>query len=155
MEIHDGNRKVTSSKYSPNIFKFCFKFRIDKNPKLKTITRPIPTNHTWPHVFSCPITLIAGKSHISIKYSRGHGAKSIKTFFLKGKAHESWNCREDQIEKKCNCTIANRTGKRIGGQTTQNGRGCTKNHNEPSEMSSKQANTGKTRVKKLHFIRLN
>ena len=100
MEIHDGNRKVTSSKYSPNIFKFCFKFKIDKNRKLKTITRPIPTNHTWPHVFSCPITLIAGKSHISIKYSRGHGAKSIKTFFLKGKAHESWNCREDQIEKK-------------------------------------------------------
>ena len=29
--------------------------------------------------------------------------------------------------KKCNYTKANQTGKRIGGQTTQNGRGCAKN----------------------------
>ena len=51
--------------------------------------------------------------------------------------------------KKCNCTKANRTGKRFGVQTTQNGLGCTKYYVEPSEMLSKQANKGKTRVKKI------
>ena len=54
--------------------------------------------------FSCPIIvdrLVKAASVSSIR--AGIAQKSIKTYFLKGKAHESGNCREDQIEK--NATV--------------------------------------------------
>ena len=50
--------------------------------------------------FSCPIIvdrLVKAASVSSIR--AGIAQKSIKTYFLKGKAHESGNSREDQIEK--------------------------------------------------------
>ena len=123
-DIHDGNRKVTSSKYSPKFPNFVFNLEsalIVSHDRFRPITHVhmifLVQSHRRPH----------GKSRISFQmFEQAWRKKSIKTYFLKGKAHESGDCTEDQNEKKCNCTKANRTGKRIGGQTTQNGRECTK-----------------------------
>ena len=108
---------------------------------MKTITRPILTNPTRPHVFSSPITvdhLVKAASVSSIRV--GMTQTSIKTYFLKGKAHESGNCREDQIEK--NATAAKQIEQENASEAKQPRMegDAHKNLNETSEMSSKQAN---------------
>ena len=51
--------------------------------------------------FSCPITVDPMVKAASLSSVRaGMAQKSIKTFFLKGKGHESGDCKEDQNEKK-------------------------------------------------------
>ena len=51
--------------------------------------------------------------------------KSIKTYFLKGKAHESGDCKEDQNE--INATATKQIEQENTSEaTTKNGRECTK-----------------------------
>ena len=78
---------------------FVLNLELAKKCKLKTITLPILTNHTRPQVFSCPMTVDRLVKTASVpSFRAGMAQKSIKTYFLKGKAHESGNCR-NQIEK--------------------------------------------------------
>ena len=73
--------------------------------------------------------------------------KSIKTYFFKGKSTHIGELQRGSNSK--NATASKQIEQENASESKQPRMDgdAQKNHNEPSEMSSKQANRGKTRLK--------